>query len=179
MTGKSEKTELAAHDPSWPAQAAAEGLRLHDALGSVLVTVHHIGSTSIPDIRAKPIIDLIPVVAALDPLDAARPAIEALGYEWLGPFGLPGRRYCRMRDPKTQRRLFHLHCYAVGSTEIDRHLAFCDLLRDRPDLARQYEAEKMRCLALNQNDWAGYGVCKNAWIDRIEAEALSVYSPAK
>lgn len=78
------KVELLAHDPAWARDAARESAVLAEALGPVLVAVHHIGSTAIAGIHAKPIIDLIPVVTDLLELDRCRDAVEALGYTWWG-----------------------------------------------------------------------------------------------
>jgi hypothetical protein len=112
--------ELHPHSVHWAEMARAEIARLHQAPGGVLVTVHHIGSTSIPGIMAKPIVDLIPVVSDLDSLDRNMPLVEAIGYRCFGELGLPGRRYCRRNDPVTGKRAYQLHWYAEGSPEIDR-----------------------------------------------------------
>ena len=91
------------HDPLWVSIVAKESQQA--ALGDNLIDVHHIGSTAIPGIRAKPVIDLIPVVRSLNQLDQSQRDIEALGYSWRGEYGLPGRRYCILDDPQTGRRL--------------------------------------------------------------------------
>lgn len=88
------------------------------------MAVHHIGSTAIPGIHAKPILDLMPVVRDLAQLDSRQCNIEALGYDYWGELGLPGRRYCTKTDPTTGQRLVQLHCYEERSTEIVRHLVF-------------------------------------------------------
>jgi GrpB-like predicted nucleotidyltransferase (UPF0157 family) len=160
-------------DPGWVSKAKQEGSALAAALGSCLVTAHHVGSTAIPGIHAKPILDLMPVVTSLDELDACRPAVEALGYAWWGEFGLPGRRYCTKTDHVAQRRQVQLHCYVRGSPEIERHLAFRDYLRARPDVARDYEREKLRCRTLHSDNSHAYADCKGAWIKKVEAEALA------
>lgn len=166
------RVELVPHDPAWASAAAAEGERLASALGPVLVAVHHVGSTAVPGIAAKPVIDLMPVVADLGALDERRPHVEALGYQWWGELGLPGRRYCTLSDPATGRRLVQIHCYALGSPEVDRHLAFRDYLRHRPDVAGAYEREKERCRALHPEDSHAYSDCKGPWIAAVESEAL-------
>jgi GrpB-like predicted nucleotidyltransferase (UPF0157 family) len=165
--------ELDPHDPAWANQARQEAARLMAATGAAIVSVHHIGSTAIPGIRAKPILDLMPVVESLMALQEARPAIEALGYVWWGDYGLPGRRYCTLDDSQTGRRKAQLHCYEQGSPEIARHLAFRDHLRSHPDLARAYDAEKTRCRDQHPLDSHAYSDCKAAWISRIEAQTLS------
>lgn len=164
--------ELHPHSVHWAEMARAEIARLHEALGGVLVTVHHIGSTSIPGIMAKPIVDLIPVVSDLDSLDRNMPLVEAIGYRCFGELGLPGRRYCRRNDPVTGKRAYQLHCYAEGSPEIDRHLAFADYLRSHPAIAKEYEAEKIRAAALHPDNTLDYNAAKNDWIKRTEREAL-------
>jgi GrpB-like predicted nucleotidyltransferase (UPF0157 family) len=77
---------------TWSVQAQHESSRLSVAQGDVLQTVHHIGSTAIPGICAKPIVDLLPVVRSLVALDALQAQVQALGYVWRGELGLPGRR---------------------------------------------------------------------------------------
>jgi GrpB-like predicted nucleotidyltransferase (UPF0157 family) len=104
--------------------AEKERLLLTSILGRTLITIFHIGSTVIPTLWAKPIIDLMPVVSSLEELDQHRTSIEGIGYQWRGEYGLPGRRYCVKINPVTSRKLIHLHCYVAGSFEIDRHLAF-------------------------------------------------------
>lgn len=78
------KVELLPHDPNWSRLADAEKQRLAEAIGPCLLTVHHIGSTAIPGIHAKPILDLMPVISSLAALDMRQREIEALGYEWWG-----------------------------------------------------------------------------------------------
>jgi len=167
------RVELIPHDPDWKILAAAESQRIHDRAESIVV-VHHIGSTSIPGICAKPIIDLMPVVLRLSELDGFRSTLETLGYEWWGELGLAGRRYCTRSDPEG-RRLVQLHCYQEGSPEIERHLAFRDYLIERPDIAQAYEHEKRRCAERHPDNSHAYGDCKNAWINLVEAQALAAF----
>lgn len=163
---------LVPHDPQWAEKVRAEARALAAALGPNLLTVHHIGSTAIPGIVAKPVLDLMPVVASLAALDLQREAMERLGYRWRGEGGLAGRRYCTRSDPATGRRLIQAHAYEGGSFEITRHLAFRDYLRGHPDVAAAYEREKMRCRDLCPQDKSAYSDCKSDWIGRIEADAL-------
>ena len=168
--------ELQSYDPGWVDEARNECQRLTVALGQSLVTVHHIGSTAIAGIRAKPILDLIPVFGNIVALDQSRAQIESLGYAWWGEYGLPGRRYCTLDDPLTGRRKVQLHGFLDGSPEIARHLAFRDYLRARPDVAQAYDAEKERCRELHPFDSHAYSDCKCDWIHRIQEVALRVRS---
>ena len=165
--------ELAAPDPAWALRARDEAAWLAAALGEVLIETHHIGSTSIPGIRAKPIIDLLPVVTSLAALDARRETIEALGYLWRGAFGLEGRRYCPMNDPAAGKRVVQAHFYEQGSPQIERHLNFRDYLRAHPDQARAYEAEKIRAAGLQPDDTLAYNAEKNDWIAAADIRAAA------
>jgi len=167
------EVELLPHSPNWASMACAESARLHRTLGDVLLAVHHIGSTSIPGILAKPIVDLIPVVTNLDAFDQAMPRMTSVGYECLGEFGIVGRRYCRRFDLVTGKRLFQLHFFARNSSEIERHLAFANYLRAYPAIAKEYESQKIRAAALYPDDTAKYNNAKNDWIKRVEQEALA------
>jgi GrpB-like predicted nucleotidyltransferase (UPF0157 family) len=125
------------HDPDWARAFAAEAAAIEAALGGLAITLHHIGSTAVPDILAKPVIDLLGEVEALATLDAASGMLTAIGYEALGANGIEGRRYFRKLGPDGERT-HHLHVFARGSPHVVRHLAFRDYLRAMPDVARAY-----------------------------------------
>lgn len=163
--------KLEPHDYRWATAAEAEGRRLLRA-SSALRNVHHIGSTAIPGIVAKPILDLLGVAVNLSDLDEERSFLEELGYVWHGEYGLAGRRYCTLTAGRTGERRMQLHCYAQGDASITRHLAFRDHLRALPHVAAAYEEEKMRCARLTPKDSHAYTRCKSQWIQRVEAEAL-------
>jgi GrpB-like predicted nucleotidyltransferase (UPF0157 family) len=165
------KIELVEHDPAWVVIALREADRLRGALGSVLVEVHHIGSTAIPSIRAKPIVDLLPVVRSHAEFDVRRAEIEALGYSWWGELGIEGRRYCILTDSTSGHRVAQLHVFAVGSERIPWHVTFRDYLLANPEEAKAYEAEKMRARALHPGDVNGYNDAKAAWIRECDARA--------
>lgn len=166
------KVRLMPHDPRWASLAEAEAVRVRAAVGPEILDIHHIGSTAIGGIKAKPILDLLAVATTLSGLDTSRSALEAIGYEWRGESGLRGRRYCTLSNEGTGERMVQLHCYADGDPAVRRHLAFRDHLRAHPALAMMYEQEKIRCAGLHPHDSHAYLECKSDLVKRLEAEAL-------
>ncbi|TPG40674.1 GrpB family protein [Sphingomonas koreensis] len=169
---------LVPHDPSWSRQAELEIGRLQRLPGVRRIIFHHIGSTAVPGILAKPTLDLLGVAAGLGDLDSARAAMELAGYEWHGEFGFVGRRYLTLTDHRTGIRAVNLHCYASGDPAITRHLAFRDYLRADPELATGYECIKRHCAKLYPGDSHAYTTCKDEWIKRVEADALIYHDDA-
>ena len=124
------------YDPAWPLEFEREASRIRGALGENCLEVYHIGSTAVPGLAAKPIIDIMPVVRSLGAVDGSRAALESLGYEYLGEFGIPGRRYMRKGGDE---RTHQVHVFAQGdAVNITRHLAFRDFLRAHPDVCAEY-----------------------------------------
>jgi GrpB-like predicted nucleotidyltransferase (UPF0157 family) len=164
--------ELVPHRAEWSAMARAESARLKTALGDNLITVHHVGSTAIPGIMAKAIVDLMPIVRDLAAFDAQESAIRDLGYKWHGEFGLERRRFCTWADPKTAKRVSQLHVFREGDEHAARMLAFRDYLRANPFIAKEYEMEKIRAAATQPYDTTAYNAEKNDWIKRVEADAI-------
>ncbi|MEN3976931.1 GrpB family protein [Emcibacter sp. SYSU 3D8] len=162
--------EIVPYDPAWPSLAELESVRLAGVLGGTLLRIEHVGSTSVPGLAAKPIIDMIPVVANLDDLDWKRPNVEALGYAWFGEYGIEGRRFCSL--DRNGKRTVHLHVFQQGSPQITRHLAFRNYLRANPAAARDYETEKHRAAALHPHDSSAYNREKWDWVARMEATAM-------
>lgn len=160
---------LAPHDPAWAEMAAAEGARLTGVLGENLITAHHIGSTAIPGIAAKPLVDLMPVVRSLDAFEARRADVEALGYLWRGAFGIEGRRYCVLE--RYGKRVFHVHFYAEGNANIARQLAFRDFLLAHPDEAQAYETIKREAAGAHPDNSMAYNDHKSAWIRACQQRA--------
>lgn len=163
---------LVPHDPNWAIFAAAESGRIKDAVRPT-VEIHHIGSTAIAGVAAKPIIDLLAVAPSLANLERMNAPLERLGYVSRGERGIPGRHYWILTHEGRDERLFHLHGFVVGHPAIRHHLAFRDHLRDHPRLAAEYARIKERCAALHPTDSAGYSACKAEWVKRVTAEALA------
>jgi GrpB-like predicted nucleotidyltransferase (UPF0157 family) len=165
---------LEGYNPDWPDMAAGHAADLQ-ILGATLLTVHHIGSTAIPNMAAKPVIDLMPIVSSLTALDLKRNLIESIGYSWHGEFGIEGRRFCALSDSQGQR-IAQLHFYNAGSPHARRQLAFRDYLRAFPDCAAEYEAEKRRARELHPDDSHAYSAEKGTWIRATESKALAWFT---
>ncbi|MEQ1509271.1 MAG: GrpB family protein [Sphingopyxis sp.] len=164
---------LVEHDPRW--QAQAEGyMRLLDPLGDVIIAIHHIGSTAVPGLMSKPVIDLMPIVTSLTTFDSRRGDVEALGLGWHGEFGVDGRRFCTL-NASDGLRLANVHFYEAGSAHARRHLAFRDYLRAFPRVAAAYRRDKLRAGAIHPDDSVAYSGEKGAWIRETEAKALIWY----
>jgi len=162
---------VAAYDPLWPREFERAAGEVVAALGPKLLAIHHIGSTSIPGIHAKPVIDMLAVVADLAAVDQRRAAMEQLGYEVMGEFGIPARRYFR-RDDSTGRRTHQIHAFADGSPHVRRHLAFRDFMRAHPALAGEYSDLKRRLAEAHPHDMEAYMDGKDGFIKEMESRAL-------
>ncbi len=124
------KILLAPHNPNWVPQFKAEAATLTQIFGDNLVGIHHIGSTAVSGIQAKPIIDMMPIVWDIDQVDSLNDAMAKLGYIHKGEHGIPGRRY--FRKGSDQYHTHHIHVYQIGSPEIAHHLLFRDYLGSHP-----------------------------------------------
>ena len=162
---------IVAYDPSWPARAAAEAARVRDALGDVAVRVEHIGSTAVPGLAAKPIVDLLLAVDALEPRERYVAPLEALGYLFAFDPASPDRHF--FARPPGRPRAFHLHaCLAGGEQEL-RHLAVRDFLRAHSGEAAAYAELKRRVAAEAPSDRLAYVAGKDAYVAALEARALA------
>lgn len=129
--------EVVAYDPTWSVVFEAEAQQIAQAMGDNMVAIHHIGSTAIPGIYAKPIIDLLVEVNDIMKVDERRANMVALGYVALGEFGISGRRYFR-KENQNGIRTHHVHTFEAGTAEVMRHLAFREYMRAHPDEAQRY-----------------------------------------
>lgn len=139
-----------------------------DAVGDVIVEIHHIGSTAIEDLAAKPIIDIMLEVTSMELLDACEPKIKALGYEALGEFGIEGRRYFRKGG---ENRTHQIHAFQTSDANLLRHLAFRNYLRSHPEIRDEYAELKIQVAYECSNDIDRYCEGKNEFIQIHEARA--------
>lgn len=169
---RSEPVRLTPHNPVWADMYLRESGRLQTALGEIADRIEHIGSTSIADIVAKPIIDILVVASDLARVDRRTTALAAIGYEAKGEYGLAGRRYFRKCDANGVRT-HHVHVYQRGSGAIERHLAFRDFLRAHPDKARRYSDLKAELASGRGLAGPDYQSAKAGLVNMLEAEALA------
>lgn len=159
------------HNPSWQYEFAAEAKRICIAFGELPIAIHHIGSTAIHGIFAKPIIDILLVVRDLQAVDLKTEGMVALGYEAMGEFGIPGRRYFRKNTPHGVRT-HHVHTFEQGSPDVQRHLVFRDYLNAHGAAAKAYSSLKQHLAASFPYDIEAYMKGKDSFIKEHEAKAL-------
>jgi GrpB-like predicted nucleotidyltransferase (UPF0157 family) len=162
------------YDPRWPDRFEAAAAAIRGACGERLVGIEHVGSTAVPGLPAKPIIDLMPLVARFEDGAACVEAMTALGYEYRGEFGIPGRHYFVRNESgqaEDERPQEHVHMLVAGSDEAERHLLFRDYLRTHPERRDAYAILK-RALALRHGeDREAYTAGKTAFVQATLALA--------
>jgi GrpB-like predicted nucleotidyltransferase (UPF0157 family) len=156
----SEPVEIVDYDPLWVARFEDMRQRLADALGPLARRIEHVGSTAVPGLAAKPVVDIQVSVPDVDDTEAYRAPIESLG------FGLrfiePNHRY--FRPTPGVPRLWQVHVCQVGSAWERQHLLFRDFLRAHPDEAAAYAAMKREMAEQHAEDRIAYNDAKAPWI---------------
>jgi GrpB-like predicted nucleotidyltransferase (UPF0157 family) len=171
--------QIAPYDPAWAAAFDAERDRLAQALGSLARRIDHNGSTSVPGLAAKPVIDIQISVDALQPLDAYGRPLSALGYTHVPD---PDDAVCPFfHRPRTWPHTHHVHVVSHGGGEERRTLAFRDYLRDHADVMRDYAALKQRLApqyaAAAKVAREAYADAKSEFIERVIQLALAAGYP--
>ena len=176
LIGEREERELILVDyvPTWATRFASERVRILEALGEVARRVEHVGSTAVPGLAAKPIVDILVAVNHPDDEDSYLGAMEDAGYE------------LRVREPghrmfRTPERDVHVHVWKAGSDDEHRHLLFRDWLRQAPDDRALYESIKRRFIGEKFTDMNYYARAKGPVIEDImrRAEAWAAEADAK
>jgi putative glutamine amidotransferase len=170
--GRTRPYAIVDPDPSWPGRFEAEARRIGAALPTGLVTrIEHVGSTSVPGLSAKPIVDIQVSVAAMEPREAYVAPIVALGYQWaLDPIEDEHEYFSLNRGGEDA---FHIHVCAAGSEWERRHLAFRDWLRSHPEDAAAYERLKRDLAETHPRDVFSYVDGKSDFIQSVERRALA------
>jgi GrpB-like predicted nucleotidyltransferase (UPF0157 family) len=166
---ESGRVRVVAYDTSWPALYAAEAARLvpFPASVGVRLALEHTGSTSVPGLGAKPIIDILAGIEHEEDRGSAISAIQRAGYVHRGEQEIPGRDFFRRGDP----RQYHVHLTRIGSTFWRDHLAFRDWLRTHPDVAAAYMALKTQLARQYPTDREAYIRGKTAFVESVLHDA--------
>jgi len=164
------KVEVVPHNSQWRDAFEAEAKRVAAALGENVVAIHHIGSTAIPNIYAKPVIDLLIEVRDISEVDRQSSAMESLGYEVMGEYGIHGRRYFR-KDNQEGIRTHNIHAFEAGSEEVERHLAFRDYMIAHPGDAQRYSELKRRLAEEHPQSIDEYMDGKDGFIKEMDRRA--------
>lgn len=156
------------YDPAWPHRFAALARRLRAELGAVGLRIDHIGSTAVPDLAAKPIIDVQISVSSLEPVSTYEPGLRRCGFVWRRDNPDLTKRYFREQAgmPRT-----HIHVRRSGSFSEQFALLFRDYLRHNHEAAAAYATEKRRCAHLLETDRRSYMEAKGPMVWRIIQEA--------
>jgi len=164
------------YNPIWPTLFEEFKRKLTPILGENenLTTIHHIGSTSVPGLSAKPVIDMMPAVGSISKVDELEHRFAEIGFEWRGEFGIAGRRYLTFDDPGTGKRVCQVHIFEASSSEIEKHLAFRDLMRSDSAKRLQYETLKLDLFKKFPHDKDAYHFGKEPFILEVTKEALRV-----
>jgi GrpB-like predicted nucleotidyltransferase (UPF0157 family) len=169
MTGD-ESVQIVPSDPRWPAIFERERVILAEAIGEwVCGGVHHVGSTAVPGLEAKPVIDILVGVRNLETARACFAPLSSLDYLYAPYLSEEMHWFCK---PHPARRTHHLHLVPVGSDRYRNELAFRDRLRADPQLASQYAALKRELAERHRDDREAYTEAKGAFI--LAALGLSV-----
>jgi GrpB-like predicted nucleotidyltransferase (UPF0157 family) len=166
-----EPVRIAPYDPAWPAAFEHERELLAEAIGRwVTGGIHHVGSTAVPGLDAKPVIDILVGVADLLSARACFDPLAALGYEHASYRAQEMHWFCK---PSRSRRTHHLHLVPTGSPRYRDELAFRDALRAEEELAGEYAALKRALAEAHEHDREGYTEAKSPFVERVLAHAHS------
>ena len=155
--------EVVDYDPAWTIRFGRERTLILQALGDMLYAIEHIGSTSVPSLRAKPIVDIMVAVERLSDGEPYIGPLDEVGYEYRGDGGFSNHLFWRKGDP----RQVNLHMVEIESDFWREHIVFRDRLRAEPELAQEYGKLKMRLAKRYSTDKVGYNQAKEPFIRRV------------
>lgn len=164
------KVEVVPHNPDWPCLFETEANQVAIALAENVIAIHHIGSTSIETIYAKPIIDILVAVKSISKVDENNLQMQLLGYQYMGEFGIRERRFF-LKDNVEKVRTHHVHVFETDSPQIGRHLAFRDYLTAHLEEAQAYSSLKRSLAEKYPDDIEQYMDGKNGFIQEIDRKA--------
>jgi len=173
------RIEIVPYDFAWPAAFTIEAMRVREALGSLALRIDHNGSTAVPGLAAKPIIDIQVSVRGLEPLSAYGDRLRTIGYTHVPH---PDDSFCPFFfRPRVGPHTHHIHVVESGGAEERRTLAFRDYLRDHTEAAREYEQLKRdlasKGVGSDADSHEDYARAKTDFIERMIATALAAGYP--
>ena len=157
------------YDEGWERDFRAIEAEVRGAVGELAVRVEHVGSTSVPGLAAKPVIDLDVVIRDRSDLGETIGRLAAIGYTHEGDLGIPGREAFAY-EGREHLKKHHLYVCAEDSEELRRHVAFRDYLRSHPEAVREYARIKREGAVLHPYDIDGYIAHKAPFIERVYRE---------
>ena len=166
------KVEVTSYNKQWTSMFKEESSKLHEIFEHEIIGIYHIGSTSVNNLKAKPIIDIMPVVRDINQVDSFKTAMISIGYESKGENGITGRRYFQKGG---DNRTHHVHIYELGNSQIERHLAFRDYLRAHPNDSKKYGDLKKELSQRFPYDINSYIKGKEQLVFEIERKAIAWY----
>ena len=168
-----EPIHLEPYQPGWEEQFLIERSRLATSLRIQAAAIEHIGSTAVPGLSAKPIVDIMIGAEQVPPPVAWSEVLATLGYEALGEAGVPGRWYFRLRAMPFR----NAHVVAGDGAHWVNNLAFRDYLRRTPDAAREYEMAKRAAIMAGATTLLAYSRAKSAVVEDLLNRALKPIAP--
>ena len=166
----SRQVEAVPHNPQWSEMYHSEAKILRTVLDYEILALYHIGSTSIPFINSKPIIDILAEVRDIKRIESYNDQLQTLGYKARGEMGIAGRRYF-VKDFKGVRT-HHLHIFQVDNPQVKKHIDFRDYMITHPQDADAYSQLKGRLAKEFHNDVTSYVEGKDAFLKKITQDAM-------
>ena len=169
MNKKQQIIEVLTYDPNWPTLYQDESIQLSTIFAHTFIRIHHIGSTAIPNMAAKPTIDMLMEVHDITQVDQFNEPMSQFGYENWGEYHFPQSRFFVKGENK---RSHHLHVFERDSDEIHRHLVLRDYLITQPQEARLYAQLKQSLAKEHRHNRRAYALEKKAYVTALKARAL-------
>lgn len=172
---ESDRVAIVEYDPRWPLLYESAANELRQALAPWLVAIEHIGSTAVPGLAAKPVIDILVGVTSLEKASDIVRGVEALGYEYVAEHEsqFPDRRYFQRLSPTSQRS-HHVHVVERSNLDWwDRHIAFRDWLKAHPEDRDRYAHLKRQLAEEFESDRAAYTDGKSDFVLELERKSMN------
>lgn len=172
--GMGVSVKLVDYDPNWPLMFEREKAKILSVIANKVVAIEHVGSTAVPGLGAKPIIDIMVGIRRISDAQRCIEPLETIGYEYVAKYevSIPERRYFRRGPSNLPNRHYHLHMVEYNSDFWKRHLLFRDYLRAHPHAARDYQKLKKELAAKYRRNRDAYTGAKTSFIESIVSKAI-------